>query len=184
LHRPPALHRRLRCPHHHGAGRKGPHFEPPRFEAEAAELASIADAGEAMRPPTGRTRPSRRRVHPRNRLPRPAEVAPVPGQERPPALQKRLGLRARHKTPTAIGCRSSRGRSLMQRREFIVGLGGAAAWPQAARAQQPALPVVGFIVGSPDAFARYVAPSTGHKAPPALQKRSREVVPARCNLFP
>jgi putative ABC transport system substrate-binding protein len=45
----------------------------------------------------------------------------------------------------------------MNRREIIAGLGSAVAWPVVGRAQQAALPVIGFLgTGSPDVFAYIV----------------------------
>jgi putative ABC transport system substrate-binding protein len=47
----------------------------------------------------------------------------------------------------------------MRRREFIAGLGTAAAWPVAVRAQQPAVPVVGWLDGQSPESAQEVLPA-------------------------
>ena len=74
--------------------------------------------------------------------------------------------------------------SYIERRKFLATLGGAAAWPMAARAQQAATPVIGYLhSGSPSRYAHLVSafrPRQGGD-PPVAAKSATATIPV---VFP
>jgi len=68
------------------------------------------------------------------------------------------------------------------RREFLVTISGAGAWPLAVRAQQPALPVIGFVnPASARSFARPLSAFLNGASIPGVFSRARNQLICRCS---